>query len=74
MKLIITLLGVLLLVLGVATFVYHGISFTKRDKVAQIGDLKITADTQKKIYMSPKLGIIFLISGALLVLVGIYLP
>lgn len=74
MKLIITVLGVLLLVLGIISLVYHGISYTKKDKLAQIGDVKITADTQKKIYLSPMLGGILLLVGAALVLIGVYLP
>lgn len=70
MKTITTTLGILLIVLGIVTFVYQGFSYTKRENIAQIGDLKITADTQKTVYLPPVLGGLSLAAGTILVLVG----
>lgn len=63
-------IGVLLIVLGITAFAYQGFSYTKREKVAEIGALQITADTQKTVYFSPILGGAALIAGAALILIG----
>ena len=70
MKSVTTIVGILLIILGIATFAYQGITYTKHEKVAQIGDLQITADTQKTIYFPPIFGGLSLVAGIVLVVVG----
>ena len=70
MRSIVTTIGILLTVLGILALAYQGFSYTKQEQVAQIGDVKVTADTQKTIYFPPYLGGISLIAGIILVVVG----
>ncbi len=70
MKGITSTLGILLIILGVITLVYQGITYTKHETVAQIGDLKVTADTEKTIHFPPLLGGLSLVAGIVLVVVG----
>lgn len=66
----ITLIGVVLIVLGVLALVYQGITYTTREKVVDVGPLKITADKEKNIPLPPVLGILALAGGVVLVFVG----
>lgn len=68
MKTITTLVGILLIVLGVATFAYQGFSYTKQEKLAQIGNVEVTANTEKKVYFPPLLGGLSLVAGVALVI------
>ena len=43
------LIGILLIALGVAGVAFQGISYTRREKVINIGGLGITAETRKTI-------------------------
>ena len=70
MKSFITMLGILLIVVGVAGLAYQGITYTQREQVLQLGDLKVTADTQKTIYFPPVFGGLVLVAGIILVVIG----
>ncbi len=52
------LLGVILIIIGVICLVYGGISYTKTEKVIDIGPLQVKADKEKKIPIPPVVGII----------------
>ena len=66
----ITLVGIVLIVLGIVAFAYQGITYTSRETVIDIGPLHATADTQKTIPLSPLLGGLALVGGIVLVIVG----
>jgi hypothetical protein len=66
----ITIVGVLLIVLGVIALGYEGITYTTREKVLDIGPLKASVDKKKTIPLSPALGAAALIGGIVLVVVG----
>jgi len=70
MKSIVTLFGILLIVVGIAALAYQGFTYTKHKPVAQIGDLQVSADTQKTVYFPPYLGGLALVAGIVLVAVG----
>jgi hypothetical protein len=70
MRTIINVFGILLIVFGITVFAYQGFTYTKHENVAQIGNLKITADTQKTVYLPPLLGGLSLVAGIGLVLIG----
>jgi hypothetical protein len=61
--------GIILIVLGVLALVYQGIQYTTREKILDIGSLKVTADTKKTIPLPPIVGGIALVAGIALVLV-----
>jgi hypothetical protein len=65
-----TIIAIILIVLGIAAFVYQGITYTTREKVVDIGPIQMSADTTKTIPLSPILGGIALVGGIVLLVVG----
>ena len=70
MKSITTLIGLALVIAGIAAIGYQGFTYTKRESIAQIGDLKVTADTQQTVAFSPVVGGIAIIAGIALVAIS----
>jgi hypothetical protein len=66
----IILVGIALIVLGIVAFAYHGIPYTSREKVIDVGSLQASVDTRKTIPMSPLSIGLALVGGAVLVAVG----
>ncbi|MCX6561533.1 MAG: DUF3185 domain-containing protein [Candidatus Aminicenantes bacterium] len=62
------LVGIILIVLGVLALAYQGIQYTSREKVVDIGPIKVTADEKKTIPLPPIVGGLALIGGIALVL------
>jgi len=62
-----TLVGLALIVLGILALVYQGISYTKREKVVDIGPIHATQDKHETIPLPPILGVISLVGGIVLV-------
>jgi TM2 domain-containing membrane protein YozV len=65
-----TLLGTVLLIIGILTLAYQGFTYTKQEKIAQVGDVKISADSQKTVYFPPLLGGVSLVAGIALLVMG----
>ena len=65
-----TLVGVLLILLGVAVIVFQGIPYTSREAVVDIGPVHATADREKTIPLSPILGIVAASAGVALLVAG----
>jgi hypothetical protein len=63
------LAGIILIVLGVLALVYQGIQYTTREKIVDIGSIKISADTKKAIPLPPIVGGVALVAGIALILV-----
>lgn len=70
MKSSISIVGMLLIVIGIGALAYEGFTYTKHEEVAQIGNVQITADTQKTVYFPPIFGGIALVAGIALVVIG----
>jgi len=66
----ITLLGILLVVLGVLALVYQGFSYTRQKKVLDIGPIHATADTRERVPLPPIVGGLALAAGAVLLAIG----
>jgi uncharacterized membrane protein HdeD (DUF308 family) len=66
----ITMLGILLAVLGVLALVYQGFSYTRREKVIDIGPIHATADKQEHVPLPPIVGGLALVSGVILLMIG----
>jgi len=64
------IIGVLLIVFGVISLVYQGITYTEREEVLDIGPLEATTETQKTIPLHPIVGGLALAAGTVLVVVG----
>jgi hypothetical protein len=64
------IVGVLLILLGVAALVYKNFSYTTEETVVQIGSLKATTETEKNIPIPNVLGIVAIVAGVLVIAVG----
>lgn len=58
--------AIALIVLGIAAFAYQGITYTTREKVAEIGSLHVTKEKTNRIPLPPIIGAIAMASGILL--------
>jgi hypothetical protein len=65
-----TMIGIILIVVGVAAFAYQGISYTTRENVVDFGPIHLTADKTKTIPLTPVVGAIALVGGIVLVVMG----
>jgi hypothetical protein len=65
------LIGVVLIVLGVAALAYQGITYTSRETVLDIGPVQATAERQKTVPLPPVLGIAAVAGGVALLVVGL---
>jgi hypothetical protein len=66
----IILIGIALIVFGLIALTYHGITYTTREKVLQVGPLEATKKTEKTIPLPPILGGFALAGGIILVIMG----
>ena len=64
------ILGVLLIVIGIAGFAIDNISFTERKTIVDAGPLKVTADEQRTIPIPTIAGVVAVIAGAGLLFMG----
>jgi hypothetical protein len=65
-----TLIGIILIVIGIIAFTYQGITYTTKEKVVDIGPIQMTADKTKTIPLPPILGGIALVGGIVLLVAG----
>jgi hypothetical protein len=68
------LIGVVLILLGVAALAYQGITYTKRDTVVDVGPVHATAEHQKTLPIPPVLGMVGVAAGVALLFVGMRKP
>jgi len=66
----ITVIGIVLIALSILSFGYQGITYTKREKVIDIGPLQATTERKETIPLPPIFGAIAMIGGIALVVVG----
>jgi len=64
------LIGVLLLVFGIVALALGGITYTKREKVLDIGPITATTERDKTIPLSPIVGLAAVAGGIVLIVVG----
>lgn len=65
-----TVIGVILIVIGILIFTYQGITYTTREKVVDIGPLQVTAEKTRSLPLPPIVGGISLLGGIVLLVVG----
>jgi uncharacterized membrane protein YidH (DUF202 family) len=63
------LLGIILIILGVLALAYQGIRYTTREKLIDIGPVKVTATEKKTIPLPPIVGGVAIVAGIALILV-----
>jgi len=62
--------GIVLIILGALALVYQGFSYTKRERVVDVGPIHATKDAHKTIPIPPVLGGIAVVGGIALLVVG----
>jgi uncharacterized membrane protein HdeD (DUF308 family) len=65
------ILGLVLIVLGLAALAYQSVTYTSRETVIDIGPVHATADRQKTVPLPPVLGIVAVAGGVVLVIAGV---
>ncbi len=65
-----TMLGIILIVVGIVAFAYQGITYTTREKVVDLGSLHMTAERTRTLPLPPIVGAIALVGGIVLVVTG----
>jgi hypothetical protein len=66
----ISIIGILLILAGIAAFVLGEVSFTRKETVLQIGDAKIEAQTKDTLPLPPIAAGAAVIAGLVLVFIG----
>jgi uncharacterized membrane protein len=66
----ITIIGIVLIVLGVTALVVQGLQYSTKKEIADIGPLEATAKTTKYIPLPPTVGGLILAGGVVLVIAG----
>ena len=61
-----TIIGIILIVIGIIALAYQGITYTTREKVVDIGPIQINSDKTKTIPLPPIVGGIALVGGIVL--------
>ena len=64
------IVGVVLIVIGIIGLAYGGISYTKREKVLDIGPIEATTERRETIPLPPVLGGLALAGGIVLLIAG----
>ena len=66
----VTIIGILLIVLGIVGYATGGLSFTHEKKVVDLGSVEISRKTQDTLPLSPILSTVSLVAGLALVVFG----
>jgi hypothetical protein len=62
--------AVILIIIGVIALAYGGFSFTTKEKVAEVGPLKLEKDKTRSVSLPPLLGVLALVGGVALLVVS----
>ena len=62
-------IGIILIIVGAVMLVWTGFSFTRKEKVVDVGPLEITADKKEQVNWPPYVGGIILVAGIVLLII-----
>jgi drug/metabolite transporter (DMT)-like permease len=65
-----TIIGILLIVVGVVGFALGGFSFTEKEKVLDVGPIEATAEDKETVPIPPILAGLALVGGVVLLVAG----
>lgn len=65
-----TILGIILIVIGIIALAYQGLSYTTTEKAIDLGPIQVTAEKKHTLPLPPIVGGIALVGGILLLLKG----
>lgn len=63
-----TIVGVILIILGIVALAYQGITYTTREKAVDLGLLQITTEKAHTVPLPPILGALSLVGGVVLLI------
>ena len=66
----VAIVGVLLIVLGLAAVAYQGITYTSRETVIELGPIHATAERERTLPLPPLVGIAAVAGGVALLVAG----
>ncbi|MGH7323681.1 MAG: DUF3185 domain-containing protein [Candidatus Rokuibacteriota bacterium] len=66
----VVVIGIILVVLGLVALAYQGITYTTREKVVDVGPLKVEAKQERTIPLPPVAGAAAIAAGLILVFLG----
>jgi uncharacterized membrane protein YidH (DUF202 family) len=64
------LIGIILIIIGIAAFAYQGISYTTREKIVDLGPVHVTAEKTRTLPLTPIAGGLALVGGIVLLVMG----
>ncbi len=70
MKNLLLIIGIVLVIFGVVALGYQGFTYNQKEQIAQIGDIKVTAETPKTIYFPPIVSGAAVIAGIVLIVLS----
>jgi len=65
-----SLIGIILIVVGIIALAYQGITYTTREKVVDLGPIQVSADKTRTFPLPPIVGGIALVGGIVLLVIG----
>ena len=63
-------IGIVLIVIGIVSLAFGGITYTKKEEVVDVGPLRAKVETKERVPLPPVLGVTALVGGIVLVIVG----
>lgn len=66
----IAVIGIIFIVIGIIALAYQGLTYTTKEKVVDLGPLKVEAKREKTIPLPPVLGVLALGAGVVMVVAG----
>jgi len=66
----VSILGLLLIILGIVGLVVGGVTYTKDKDTADLGPVDITVKQKEHVHIPPALAVVALLGGGLLVVAG----
>jgi drug/metabolite transporter (DMT)-like permease len=60
------IIGILLIIVGVAGLAFGGFSFTRKEKVLDVGPIEASADKKESLPVPPILGALAIVGGVVL--------
>ncbi len=65
-----TIIGVILIALGVVGLIYGGITYTSSKNVVDVGSVHLQVDQERQIPLSPIAGAVAVAAGVILIIFG----
>lgn len=62
-------MGIILIIVGAVMLVWTGFSFTRKEKVVDIGPVEISADKKEQVNWPPYVGGVILVAGTVLLII-----